>query len=106
MAQSQELVRIVAIVEGPIYPPYPGTTVSSRILIRFRRTIFVPRTQTFCEDRSRLHDSRQNGLKVSASKERFSGRGNRSTGFEPRIGKCREEFLRFSPNIRPSSPAN
>ena len=38
----------------------------------FRRTVFVPRTHTFCENRSRLNDGRQNGLKGSASKERFT----------------------------------
>jgi hypothetical protein len=32
----------------------------------------VPRTQTFCENRSRLNDGRQNGSKGSASKEPFS----------------------------------
>jgi hypothetical protein len=34
----------------------------------FRRTIFVPRTQMFCENRSRLNDGRQIGWKASASK--------------------------------------
>jgi hypothetical protein len=36
-----------------------------------RRTNFVPRTRTFCENRARLNDGRQNRLKVRASNERF-----------------------------------
>jgi hypothetical protein len=37
----------------------------------FQSTILVPGTQTFCENRPRPNDGRQNGLKGSASKERF-----------------------------------
>ena len=35
----------------------------------FRCTIFVPRTQTFFENRARLNDGRHRGVQGSASKE-------------------------------------
>jgi hypothetical protein len=38
----------------------------------FRRTIFVPRTQTFFENRARRNDGRHRGVQGSASKEPFS----------------------------------
>ena len=75
------------VVAGVVIPnshPFFGNAAKppfdeSRSLARpgfsyvFRLTIFVPRTHTFCENRSRLNDGREIGLKGSASKERFSG---------------------------------
>ena len=53
------------------HPLMRAAVGSCRILMRLRSTILVPRTHTFCENRARLNDGRQVGLKGSASKEPF-----------------------------------
>jgi hypothetical protein len=59
--------------EKPPLDDSPGLARSGFSYV-FWSTIFVPRTQTFCGNRSRLNDGRDIGLKGSASNERFLAR--------------------------------